>query len=145
MGIPIDEFGALEIAARSRGTPRVANRILRRVRDFAQAEGSGVITREIADKALNRLDIDASGLDATDRRMMLSIIENYNGGPVGLETLAATVGEEAITIEDVCEPYLMQQGYLIRTPSGRRVTSKAYKHLGIPDPNVYGQMALEDV
>jgi Holliday junction DNA helicase RuvB len=145
MGIPIDEKGSLEIATRSRGTPRVANRILRRVRDFAQAESSGVITREIADMALNRLDIDASGLDATDRRMMLSIIENYNGGPVGLETLAATVGEEAITIEDVCEPYLMQQGYLIRTPSGRRVTSKAYRHLGIPDPNTYGQISLEEV
>lgn len=130
--IPIDEYGAREIAARSRGTPRVANRLLKRVRDFAQVRGNGAIDRNIADYALNRLEIDRLGLDNVDRRMLEVIIKFYNGGPVGLETLAATVGEEAITIEDVYEPYLMQIGFLSRTPRGRCVTKLAYDHLGIP-------------
>ncbi|MBQ8253880.1 MAG: Holliday junction branch migration DNA helicase RuvB, partial [Clostridia bacterium] len=132
LDIPIDEYGAKEIASRSRGTPRIANRLLKRVRDFAQVKGSGVIDREIADYALNRLEIDKLGLDAVDRRMLEVIIKFYGGGPVGLDTLAATVGEEAITIEDVYEPYLMQIGFLSRTPRGRCVTRLAYEHLGIP-------------
>ena len=132
LDIPIDEYGAREIAARSRGTPRIANRLLKRVRDFAQVKGKGIIDAEIADYALNRLEIDKLGLDAVDRRMLEVIIKFYQGGPVGLETLAATVGEEAITIEDVYEPYLMQIGFLNRTPRGRCVTRLAYEHLGIP-------------
>lgn len=132
LDIPIDEYGAREIAARSRGTPRIANRLLKRVRDFAQVKGRGIIDAEIADYALNRLEIDKLGLDAVDRRMLEVIIKFYQGGPVGLETLAATVGEEAVTIEDVYEPYLMQIGFLNRTPRGRCVTRLAYEHLGIP-------------
>lgn len=131
LGISIESSGADEIARRSRGTPRIANRILRRVRDFAQVMADGVITREIADRALNRLEIDHLGLDALDRRMLRSIIEYYSGGPVGVETLAATINEEAVTLEDVYEPYLLQQGFLTRTPRGRCVTQKAYDHLGI--------------
>jgi len=131
LGVPIEPEGAREIASRSRGTPRIANRMLRRVRDFAQVKADGVITRDVADHALTRLEVDHLGLDALDRRMLHSIIEHYGGGPVGLETLAATVGEEAITLEDVYEPYLMQQGFLSRTPRGRCVTQKAYKHLGL--------------
>ncbi|MBQ6540068.1 MAG: Holliday junction branch migration DNA helicase RuvB [Oscillospiraceae bacterium] len=131
LGVEIDPDGAYEIASRSRGTPRIANRLLRRVRDFAEVYGSGVITREAADHALKRLEIDGSGLDSVDRRLLKSIIENYNGGPVGLETIAATINEEAVTIEDVYEPYLMQQGFLTRTPRGRCVTPKAYRHLGL--------------
>lgn len=132
LDIPIDEYGAKEIASRSRGTPRIANRLLKRVRDFAQVKGRGIIDAEIADYALNRLEIDKLGLDAVDRRMLEVIIKFYQGGPVGLDTLAATVGEEAITIEDVYEPYLMQIGFLNRTPRGRCVTRLAYEHLGIP-------------
>ncbi len=132
LDIPIDEYGAKEIASRSRGTPRIANRLLKRVRDFAQVKGRGIIDSEIADYALNRLEIDKLGLDAVDRRMLEVIIKFYQGGPVGLDTLAATVGEEAITIEDVYEPYLMQIGFLNRTPRGRCVTRLAYEHLGIP-------------
>ncbi|MBE6949206.1 MAG: Holliday junction branch migration DNA helicase RuvB [Ruminococcaceae bacterium] len=131
LNVEIEPDGAYEIASRSRGTPRIANRLLRRVRDFAQVFGNGVITREAADHALQRLEIDGSGLDAIDRRLLKSIIENYNGGPVGLETIAATINEEPVTIEDVYEPYLMQQGFLTRTPRGRCVTPKAYRHLGI--------------
>jgi len=131
LNVPIERDGAMEIASRSRGTPRIANRMLRRVRDFAQVKADGVITRDVADHALTRLEVDHLGLDALDRRMLHSIIEHYGGGPVGLETLAATVGEEAITLEDVYEPYLMQQGFLSRTPRGRCVTQKAYKHLGL--------------
>ncbi|MBQ7143572.1 MAG: Holliday junction branch migration DNA helicase RuvB [Oscillospiraceae bacterium] len=131
LNIGVEEHGAMEIARRSRGTPRIANRMLRRVRDFAQVRGGGVITREIADEALTRLEVDALGLDALDRRMLRSIIEFYHGGPVGLDTLAATINEEAVTLEDVYEPYLLQQGFLIRTPRGRCVTQKAYEHLGI--------------
>ena len=130
--IEIDKRGSMEIAKRSRGTPRIANRMLRRVRDFAQVCADGVITREVADDALNRLEIDHLGLDAIDRRLLTSIIVNYGGGPVGLETLAATINEEAITIEDVYEPFLLQQGFLTRTPRGRCATRLAYEHLGIP-------------
>ena len=129
-----------EIARRSRGTPRIANRILRRVRDFAQVTADGVITRQVADEALNRLEIDHLGLDSLDRRMLRSIIEYYSGGPVGVETLAATINEESVTLEDVYEPYLLQQGFLTRTPRGRCVTQKAYEHLGIP---FHGQQQLD--
>ena len=131
LGIDIDREGAQEIASRSRGTPRIANRMLRRVRDFAQVRAGGVITKDVADMALSRLEVDKLGLDSLDRRMLRSIIEFYNGGPVGLETLAATINEEAVTLEDVYEPYLLQQGFLTRTPRGRCVTRKAYEHLGI--------------
>lgn len=131
LGVEILPEGAYEIASRSRGTPRIANRMLRRVRDFAQVRADGLITREVADEALSRLEVDKLGLDALDRRMLRSIIEFYNGGPVGLETLAATINEEAVTLEDVYEPYLLQRGFLTRTPRGRCVTRKAYEHLGI--------------
>lgn len=131
LNIEIEEEGAREIASRSRGTPRIANRMLRRVRDFAEVEGSGAINKEIADRALYRLEVDGEGLDSLDRRMLSSIIEFYNGGPVGLETLAATLNEETVTLEDVYEPYLLQQGFLIRTPRGRCVTKKTYEHLGM--------------
>ncbi len=131
LGVPIEPDGAMELAMRSRGTPRIANRILRRVRDFAEVYGDGTITKEIADDALLRLEIDREGLDNIDRRLLRTIIEQYSGGPVGLDTLAATVNEESVTIEDVYEPYLMQQGYLTRTSRGRCVTRKAYDHLGI--------------
>ena len=121
--------GAYEIARRSRGTPRIANRMLRRVRDFADVKADGVITKQVADEALCALEIDYLGLDPVDRRMLRAIIENYGGGPVGLDTLAATIGEESVTLEDVYEPYLMQLGFLTRTPRGRCVTRKAYEHL----------------
>ena len=129
--VEIDSAGAHEIASRSRGTPRIANRLLKRVRDYAQVRADGVITKEVANAALLRLEVDELGLDATDRRMLRSIIEFYHGGPVGLETLAATIGEEAVTLEDVYEPYLLQQGFLTRTPRGRCVTRRAYEHLGL--------------
>ncbi len=132
LGIGINENGAYEIASRSRGTPRIANRLLKRVRDFAQVSGKEIIGEEIASYALGKLEIDELGLDNTDRRMLETIIKFYDGGPVGLETLAATIGEEAVTIEDVYEPYLMQIGFLSRTPRGRCVTRLAYEHLGIP-------------
>ena len=131
LGIEIDDSGAHEIASRSRGTPRIANRLLRRVRDFAQVKADGVITMAVANEALLSLEVDKLGLDALDRRMLRSIIQYYNGGPVGLETLAATINEEAVTLEDVYEPFLLQQGFLTRTPRGRCVTRKAYDHLGI--------------
>ena len=133
--VPIEEDGSMEIARRSRGTPRIANRMLRRVRDFAQVIAGGVITRDVADKALSALEVDFLGLDAIDRRMLSSIIEHYSGGPVGLETLAATINEEAVTLEDVYEPYLMQMGFLTRTPRGRCVTRRAYEHLGLKVPS----------
>ena len=132
LGINITEDGALELASRSRGTPRIANRLLKRVRDFAMVMGDGIINCEIARYALDKLEIDELGLDSLDRRMLETIIRFYNGGPVGLDTIAATLGEEAITIEDVCEPYLLQIGFLSRTPKGRCVTALAYEHLGIP-------------
>ena len=134
LDVPIESDGAMEIARRSRGTPRIANRMLRRVRDFAQVKAGGVITRPVADQALTALEVDHLGLDAVDRRMLASIIEHYGGGPVGLETLAATINEEAITLEDVYEPYLMQMGFLTRTPRGRCVTRRAYEHLGLTVP-----------
>jgi len=139
LDVPIEIDGAVEIARRSRGTPRIANRMLRRVRDFAQVKAGGVITREVADMALLALEVDDLGLDSIDRRMLQSIIEHYNGGPVGLETLAATINEEAVTLEDVYEPYLMQMGFLSRTPRGRCVTKRAYEHLGIA---YFGQLEL---
>ena len=132
LGMPIAPEGAMEIASRSRGTPRIANRFLRRVRDFAEVMGDGTITKETADLALRRLEVDKLGLDTIDHRMLTAIIQNYGGGPVGLETLAATIGEEAVTLEDVYEPYLMQLGFLTRTPRGRCVTALAYDHLHIP-------------
>lgn len=133
LGIEISGDGAYAIASRSRGTPRIANRLLKRVRDFAQVAGNGSIDSAIASYALDKLEIDELGLDETDRKMLRTIIEFYGGGPVGLETLAATVGEEAVTLEDVYEPYLMQLGYLSRTPRGRCATPLAYRHLGIPE------------
>lgn len=140
LGIEIERDGAVEIASRSRGTPRIANRMLRRVRDFAQVRADGVITKDVADMALSRLEVDKSGLDALDRRMLRSIIEFYNGGPVGLETLAATINEDSVTLEDVYEPYLLQQGFLTRTPRGRCVTRKTYEHLGIQQ---FGQQEID--
>ena len=134
LNVDIDPTGALEIARRSRGTPRIANRMLRRVRDFADVRADGVITKKVADEALRALEIDDLGLDPIDHRMMHAIIENYGGGPVGLETLAATIGEEAVTLEDLCEPYLMQMGFLTRTPRGRCATRLAYEHLGMKAP-----------
>ena len=142
LGIECEAEGAVEIARRSRGTPRNANRLLKRVRDFAQVLGNGVIPREIADEALRRQEIDQLGLDAIDRRMLTTIIRNYGGGPVGLETLAAAIGEESVTLEDVYEPYLMQIGFLSRTPRGRCATPLAYEHLGVT-PNGRPQPAPE--
>lgn len=129
--IPVEADGASEIARRARGTPRIANRLLKRVRDFAQVMGSGVITRDLAANALNALHVDSLGLDATDREVLRTIIDKFNGGPVGIDTIAAAVCEERTTIEDVCEPYLMQIGFLSRTPRGRVVTKAAYRHLGL--------------
>lgn len=131
LGVEIDNDGASEIASRSRGTPRIANRLLKRVRDFAQVENNGYITKEITDKALRAMEIDKSGLDKIDSRMLLTIINNFGGGPVGLETLAATVGEDSTTIEDVYEPFLLQKGFIIKTPKGRMATDMAYEHFGI--------------
>lgn len=131
LGIGIDKYGALEIAARSRGTPRIANRLLKRARDYAEIMGDGIITEESANLALSKMEIDHLGLDSIDRILLKTMIKNYNGGPVGLETIAAAIGEEAVTIEDVYEPYLMQIGFLSRTPRGRTVTPAAYEHLGI--------------
>ena len=145
LGADIDPDGALEIATRSRGTPRLANRLLKRVRDFAAVLNDGVIDRATADQALNRMEIDNLGLDLVDRRILEAMIRHYNGGPVGLDTLAAVTGEEAITIEDVYEPYLMQLGFINRTPRGRVVLPAAYAHLGIQNPNGannYGQTSF---
>ena len=144
LNVSIAPEGAMEIARRSRGTPRIANRMLRRVRDFADVKADGVITKQVADEALCALEIDYLGLDPVDRRMMAAIIENYNGGPVGLETLAATIGEESVTLEDVYEPYLMQLGFLTRTPRGRCVTQKAYQHLHKPIPGGAAEGPLMD-
>lgn len=140
LGVGIEKNGAYEIASRSRGTPRIANRLLRRVRDYALVMGDGIISKAIADRALSALEVDELGLDAIDRRMLRSIIEFYNGGPVGLDTLAATINEEAVTIEDVYEPYLLQKGFVTRTPRGRCVTRRAYEHLGI---DFIGQQQIE--
>ncbi len=130
LNIETENDGALEIASRSRGTPRIANRLLKRARDYAQVKGNGVITVESAQNALERMEIDELGLDLVDRNLLKAMIENYNGGPVGLDTIAAMIGEEAVTIEDVYEPYLMQLGFLTRTPRGRKVTALGYRHLG---------------
>lgn len=131
LGIPLDDDGAYQIASRSRGTPRIANRLLKRSRDFAEVKYDGVITEEAANDALGSMEIDELGLDAIDRRLLTTMIRNYNGGPVGLETIAAAIGEESVTIEDVYEPYLMQIGFLSRTPRGRCVTPAGYRHLGV--------------
>lgn len=139
LGIEIDERGARQIASRSRGTPRIANRLLKRSRDFAEVKYNGVITEEAAEDALSRMEVDELGLDAVDRRLLTAMIKNYNGGPVGLETIAAAIGEEAVTIEDVYEPYLMQIGFLSRTPRGRCVSPAGYKHLGFEQD---GQQSL---
>lgn len=135
LNIPVDYEGAYQIASRSRGTPRIANRLLKRSRDFAEVKYDGVITAEAAASALNSMEIDELGLDSIDRRLLTTMVKNYNGGPVGLETISAAIGEESVTIEDVYEPYLMQIGFLARTPRGRIVTPAGYKHLGIEQNN----------
>ena len=145
LNVDIEPEGAMEIARRSRGTPRIANRMLRRVRDFAQVKADGVITKAVADQALCALEIDYLGLDSVDRRMLGAIISHYGGGPVGLETLAATIGEESVTLEDVYEPYLMQLGFLTRTPRGRCVTQKAYQHLHLPVPGGAAEPPMEQL
>jgi len=147
LDVEISDEGSLEIASRSRGTPRIANRLLKRVRDVAQVRHDGIITKDVAQQALDRFEIDELGLDDFDRRMLSTIIKNYAGGPVGLETIAAAVGEESVTIEDVYEPYLMQIGFLTRTNRGRCVTQLAYDHLGLvrPDQNDNGQMQMADI
>jgi Holliday junction DNA helicase RuvB len=132
--VSMQDAGALEIARRSRGTPRIANRLLRRVRDYAQVKSDGIVTSEIADAALQMLDVDKLGFDVMDRKLLLAVLEKFGGGPVGLDNLAAAIGEERDTIEDVLEPYLIQQGYLMRTPRGRIATPQAYQHFGLPSP-----------
>jgi holliday junction DNA helicase RuvB len=134
LNIVIEPSGAIEIARRSRGTPRISNRLLRRVRDFAQVKADGVITKEVADSALNLLAVDLCGFDVLDRKLLLTLIEKFNGGPAGVESLAAAIGEERDTIEDVIEPYLLQQGYILRTPRGRMATTQAYLHFGLAVP-----------
>jgi len=141
LGMPIEADGAFEIARRARGTPRIANRLLRRVRDFAEVRGEGRISRQVADRALNLLDVDASGFDQQDRRLLLTMIEKFDGGPVGVDSLAAAISEERHTIEDVLEPYLIQQGYIMRTPRGRVVTRHAYLHFGLNLPAGRGAVA----
>jgi holliday junction DNA helicase RuvB len=143
LGVSIDKQGALEIARRSRGTPRIANRLLRRVRDYAQVKADGRITRDVADQALKMLDVDEQGFDRMDRKILRTIIEMYDGGPIGIETLAAVVSEEKDTLEDVYEPYLIQEGYLKKTPRGRMATRRAYEHLGLTMRNS-GQLKLFD-
>jgi Holliday junction DNA helicase RuvB len=138
----VDASGAAEIARRSRGTPRIANRLLRRVRDFAQVRSAPVVTREVAHQALALLEVDDVGFDKMDRAILRAIIDKFNGGPVGVETIAAAIGEEKNTIEDVYEPYLLQEGYLQRTPRGRMVTLKAYAHFGLARPGGGGQEEL---
>ncbi len=143
--IAINEDGAWEIARRARGTPRVANRLLKRVRDYAEVRADGMITGEVAAAALQLFEVDEYGLDRIDRDLLLTIIEKFNGGPVGVDTIAAAVNEEVETIEDVCEPYLMQIGYLQRTPRGRVATNRAYRHLGLTPPARVNQEQLFDV
>ncbi|MCW1936204.1 MULTISPECIES: Holliday junction branch migration DNA helicase RuvB [Pseudomonas] len=145
LGLPIEAKGAYEIARRARGTPRIANRLLRRVRDFAEVRGNGHITQLIADQALNLLDVDERGFDHSDRRLLLAMIEKFDGGPVGLDSLAAAIGEERHTIEDVLEPYLIQQGYMMRTPRGRVVTRHAYLHFGLNIPKRAGEQVAGDL
>lgn len=145
LGLPIEAQGAFEIARRARGTPRIANRLLRRVRDFAQVRGQGDITRQIADAALNLLNVDERGFDHQDRRLLLTMIEKFDGGPVGVDSLAAAISEERHTIEDVLEPYLIQQGYIMRTPRGRVVTRHAYLHFGLNMPKRMGDLPAVDL
>jgi len=144
LGLPIEPEGAFEIARRARGTPRIANRLLRRVRDFAQVRGTGHITKPIADLALNLLDVDERGFDHQDRRLLLTMIEKFDGGPVGVDSLAAAISEERHTIEDVLEPYLIQQGYIMRTPRGRVVTRHAYLHFGLNIPSRMGETPVAE-
>lgn len=144
LNIATEYDGALEIASRSRGTPRIANRLLKRARDYAQVMGNGVITVENAQNALQRMEIDELGLDLVDRNLLRAMIENYNGGPVGLDTIAAMIGEESVTIEDVYEPYLMQLGFLMRTPRGRKVTPLGYQHLGLTVNDESAQGSFEE-
>ncbi|MDO7653258.1 MAG: Holliday junction branch migration DNA helicase RuvB [Porticoccus sp.] len=141
LGVEINDQGATEIARRSRGTPRIANRLLRRVRDYADIKADGTITNEVADLALNMLNVDASGFDHMDRRLMLAIMEKFDGGPVGVDSVAAAISEERDTIEDVLEPYLIQQGYLLRTPRGRMVTRLAYEHFGLQRPKKFSEQS----
>lgn len=143
LGIGMDVEGANEIACRARGTPRIANRLLRRVRDFAEVKGNGIVTRSIAQQALEMLKIDQLGFDLLDRKLLMAMIENFQGGPVGLDTLAAAISEERGTVEDVLEPYLLQQGFIMRTPRGRVLTQKAYNHFGLPTPQQ--QTLCEDI
>ncbi len=143
LNIPVDDDGAYQIASRSRGTPRIANRLLKRSRDFAEVKYDGVITSEAAASALNSMEIDELGLDSIDRRLLTTMIKNYNGGPVGLETISAAIGEESVTIEDVYEPYLMQIGFLARTPRGRVVTPAGYKHLGMENNTNNAQQSFD--
>ncbi len=143
LNIPVDDEGAYQIASRSRGTPRIANRLLKRSRDFAEVKYDGIITSEAAASALNSMEIDELGLDSIDRRLLTTMIKNYNGGPVGLETISAAIGEESVTIEDVYEPYLMQIGFLARTPRGRVVTPVGYKHLGIENNTNNAQQSFD--
>ncbi len=138
LGISMESQGAFEVARRSRGTPRIANRLLRRVRDYAEVKSNGIITEPVAMQALDMLKVDSNGFDALDRKLLLTMIENFSGGPVGLDTIAAAISEERGTIEDVLEPYLMQQGFLMRTPRGRVVTQHAYTHFGLPVPKALG-------
>ena len=145
LGIDCEPDGALQLAKCSRGTPRIANRLLKRAMDFAQVRGNGIIDQAIAQDALQRMDIDHLGLDSLDRSVLSAIIKMYSGGPVGLETLAAAIGEEAVTLEDVCEPYLMQIGFLSRTPRGRIVTNLAYSHMGLANPAANGQQSFDDL
>lgn len=145
LGIPIEPEGSHEIARRSRGTPRIANRILRRVRDYAQVKGQGIITKYMADQALNMLDVDERGFDHLDRRLMLTMIDKFDGGPVGLDNLAAAISEERNTIEDVLEPYLIQQGFIMRTPRGRMVTRHAYLHFGLNIPKKMVESSTPDL
>ena len=144
LGLPLDPEGAFEIARRARGTPRIANRLLRRVRDFAEVRAKGHITKAVADLALNLLDVDEHGFDHQDRRLLLTMIEKFDGGPVGVDSLAAAISEERHTIEDVLEPYLIQQGYIMRTPRGRVVTRHAYLHFGLNIPSRLGEMPVLD-
>lgn len=144
MGVKADEGGAREVAKRARGTPRIANRLLRRVRDYAEVKANGCVTAEIADKALNMLNVDDSGFDHMDRRLLLAMIEKFGGGPVGVDSLAAAISEERDTIEDVLEPYLIQQGYMMRTPRGRMVTQSAYDHFGLAPPKAPGEFKPEN-
>jgi Holliday junction DNA helicase RuvB len=140
LDVPVEDDAALELATRSRGTPRIANRLLRRVRDFAQVEGDGRINREIVTQSLQRLDVDGAGLDKMDRRILSTLVNRFNGGPVGIEALAAAIGEERDTLEDVYEPYLVQQGYIVRSRQGRVAGDLTYRHLGVEKPDAQGAM-----